>query len=132
MKPFAIIRPEDAKCRAARSQRPLEYRIEHWREISRRRIDDLQHLGGGGLPLERLAGLAQKPHVLDRDHCLVSKCSNQLNLFVGKWTNLRTRQSYNANAIFISVGTSLLAAKATGFVAAGVKERIGRRRPPFA
>src|SRR5271169_4717368 len=32
-----------------------EHRIEYRREVAGRRIDDLQHLGGGGLLVERLA-----------------------------------------------------------------------------
>ena len=35
--------------------------------------DHLQHLGGGRLPLQRLLGLVEQAHVLDRDHGLVGE-----------------------------------------------------------
>ena len=35
--------------RAAKVMRLLENRLEYRREVARRRIDDLQHLGGRGL-----------------------------------------------------------------------------------
>jgi hypothetical protein len=35
----------------AESARPFEHSVEHWRKIAGRRVDDLQHLGGGGLLL---------------------------------------------------------------------------------
>jgi hypothetical protein len=39
--------------------RPFQHRVEHWREITGRRIDDVQYLGGGGLLLQSLACLSQ-------------------------------------------------------------------------
>ena len=54
--------------------------------------DDLQHLGGRGLLLQRLGQLArarlhlvEQPHVLDRDHRLVGEGRDQLDLLVGEW-----------------------------------------------
>ena len=35
--------------------------------------DDTQDLGRGGLPLERLLGLVEQPHVLDRHHGLAGE-----------------------------------------------------------
>ena len=43
--------------RTAQTQRLLQNRVEHRREVAGRRIDDLQHLGGRGLPSERLVAL---------------------------------------------------------------------------
>jgi hypothetical protein len=40
--------------------RLLQDRVEHRREIARGRIDDLQHLGGRGLPLQRLVALGKR------------------------------------------------------------------------
>ncbi len=39
---------------AAEGMRLLQYRVEHRSEVAGRRIDDLQYLGGRGLPGERL------------------------------------------------------------------------------
>ena len=38
----------------AQAQRLVQYCVEHRCEITGRGIDDLQHLGGRGLPLQRL------------------------------------------------------------------------------
>ena len=37
--------------------RLFQYRVEHRREVAGRGIDDLQHLGGRGLLLQRLVAL---------------------------------------------------------------------------
>ena len=42
--------------------------------------DHAQHLGGGGLLLERLLGLVEQAHVLDRDHRLVGEGLQQVDL----------------------------------------------------
>ena len=53
--------------------------------------DDLQHLRGRGLLLQRLGKLArarlhlvEQPHILDRDHRLVGEGRDQLDLLVGE------------------------------------------------
>jgi hypothetical protein len=43
--------------RATQAVRLVEDRIEHWREIAGRRVDDLQHLGARGLLGKRLITL---------------------------------------------------------------------------
>ena len=54
--------------------------------------DDLQHLRGRGLLLQRLGQLArarlhlvEQPHVLDRDHRLVGEGGDELDLLIGEW-----------------------------------------------
>ncbi len=46
--------------------------------------DDLQHVGGGRLLLQRLLGLVEQAHVLDRDHGLVGEGLQQRDLLVGE------------------------------------------------
>src|ERR1700739_4224557 len=46
-----IVGPEDAERRFAQARCLVEHRIENRHEVARRRIDDLQHLRGRGLPL---------------------------------------------------------------------------------
>ena len=72
--------------------RPLQYRIEHRRQITRRGIDDLQHLGGRSLLLQRLALLGHQTRVLDRYHRLIGKGADKLDLSLGKWLNTLTRK----------------------------------------
>ncbi len=47
--------------------------LEHRLRVRRRAADDLQDLRGRGLLLERLLGLVEQAHVLDRDHRLVGE-----------------------------------------------------------
>ena len=62
------------------ARRPSDQRVEHGLQIERRAADDLQHVGGRGLLLQRLGEIArarlhlvEQPHVLDRDHGLVGE-----------------------------------------------------------
>jgi hypothetical protein len=52
---------ESAELASAETVRPLQYGVEHRREIARRAVDDLQQLGDRGLPLERLVALGSAP-----------------------------------------------------------------------
>ena len=81
---FAVKSEEDTERRIAQPRRLFEHRIEHRREIAGRRVDDLQHLGGRGLLLQRLAGLGDQPRVLHRDHRLRREILQQRDLLVGK------------------------------------------------
>ena len=63
-----------------RSQRRLDQVRKNRLQIERRAADDLQHVGGGGLLLQRLGKVArarlhlvEQPHVLDRDDGLVGE-----------------------------------------------------------
>jgi hypothetical protein len=55
MKARAVARKEDAECRLTDPHRLLEHGIEDRSEVAGRAVDDLQHLGGCGLSLQRLA-----------------------------------------------------------------------------
>jgi hypothetical protein len=54
---FAVISDQCAMLDAAKGVRLFEHRVEDRREVSVRRVDDLQHLGDRGLPLLRLVSL---------------------------------------------------------------------------
>ena len=64
--------------------------VEHRLQIEGRAADNLEHVGGGGLLLERLArsrALAQfveQPRVLDGDDGLSGEVRHQLDLLVGE------------------------------------------------
>src|SRR5262249_46539351 len=64
-------------------------------QIERRAADDLEHVGGGGLLLQRfgeiagtLTQLVEQPGVLDGDNSLSGEVLNQLDLLVGERQNL--------------------------------------------
>jgi hypothetical protein len=58
--------------------------FEHRDKIERRAADDLEHVGGGGLLLQRFAQLVEQARVLDGDDGLSSEVLHQGNLFVGE------------------------------------------------
>ena len=67
-------------------------RIQHPLQVERRAADHLEHVGGGGLLLQRLAQivgapteLVKQPRVLDGNYRLVGKSCHQLDLFLRKW-----------------------------------------------
>src|SRR5262249_33886324 len=60
-------------------------RLQHRLEVKRRAADDLEHVGGGGLLLQRLAQLVEQTGILDRDDGLGGEVFGQLDLFIGEW-----------------------------------------------
>ena len=75
----------------------LQDRIEYRFKIARRGVDDLQHFGGGGLLLQRLARFGQQPRILHRDHRLRGKALQQRDLLVREWPNFLTVNRDRAN-----------------------------------
>ena len=57
----------------AQSRRRLDQRIEHRLQVEGRAADDLEHVGGGGLLLQRFAQLVEQARVLDGDDGLGGK-----------------------------------------------------------
>src|SRR5262245_44231334 len=57
-------------------------------QIERRPTDDLEHIGGGGLLLERFAQLVEQPRVLDGDDGLGREVLDQFNLLFGERPHL--------------------------------------------
>jgi hypothetical protein len=74
--------------RAAQMHRLFQHRIEHRREVARRRIDNLQDLRGRGLLFQRLARLGHQPRVLHRDDRLRREAFQERNLLFREWPNL--------------------------------------------
>ena len=69
----------------------FQHGLEHGLQLAGRTADDLEHLGGRGLLLQRLAQivgalaqLVEQPGILDRDDGLSSEVRHQLDLLVGK------------------------------------------------
>ena len=53
----------------------LDQRIEHRLQIEGRAADDLEHVGGGSLLLQRFAQLVEQAGILDGDHRLRRRSS---------------------------------------------------------
>jgi hypothetical protein len=82
----------------------LQHRLEHRLQLSRRTGDDLEHLGGCRLLLQRLAQLAcsrlhliEQPHVLNGNYGMSGEIRDQLDLLVGERTNLLTIDGDDSN-----------------------------------
>jgi hypothetical protein len=71
-----IVRLAEARCR-------LGQRIEHRLQIEGRAAYDLEHVGGGGLLLQRFAQLVEQARVLNGDDGLRGKVLDQLDLLTG-------------------------------------------------
>ncbi len=77
------------------ARRRLDQGIEHRLQIEGRAADDLEHVGGGGLLLQRLGEvvgalpqLVEQARVLDGDDSLGGKVLDQIDLLVGECANL--------------------------------------------
>src|SRR6516165_7164370 len=85
---LAIDDGHEAEGCPAQSHRLFEHCVEHWDEIARRGVDDLQYLGGRRLLLQSLTRLIDEPRVLDRDDGLSRKIFQKNDLLVGEWPHL--------------------------------------------
>ena len=63
-------------------------RAQHGLQFEGRAADDLEHVGGCRLLLQRLAKLAEETRVFGRDHGLGREIRQQINLFLAKWCRL--------------------------------------------
>src|SRR5262249_43563051 len=73
---------------AAKPRRALDQGLQHGLQIESRAADDLEHVGGGGLLLQRLAQLVEQARVLNGDDGLGSEVCHQLDLLVGEGADL--------------------------------------------
>jgi hypothetical protein len=62
--------------------------MQHSLQIKGRAADDLEHVGGGGLLLQRLPQLTEQPTIFDRDDSLVGKAREQVDLLLGERPHL--------------------------------------------
>ena len=66
----------------------FQHGLEHRLKFAGRTTDDLEHLGGRGLLLQRFAQLVEQPRVLDGDDGLSGEVLDQLDLLVGERPDL--------------------------------------------
>src|SRR5262249_41289867 len=62
---IALIEQQVAEAGLADANGVLKHSLEHWLQLAGRTADDLEHVGGSSLLLQRLAQLAQQARVLD-------------------------------------------------------------------
>ena len=74
----------------AQASRRLDQRIEHGLQIEGRAADDLEHIGGGGLLLQRLAQLVEQTGILNRDDGLLGEVLDQRDLLLIEGADLLT------------------------------------------
>ena len=72
----------------AQPHRGFNQRVEHRLQIERRAADDLEHVGGRRLLLQRLAQLVEQARVLYGDDGLLSEVAQELDMFVAEWFDL--------------------------------------------
>src|SRR5215471_3535672 len=85
---LSIIGCQYALCSPTKAVSLFQDRVEHRGEVARRRIDDLQELGGRGLLLQGFARLGDQPRVLHRNDRLCGEVLQQHDLLVGEWSDL--------------------------------------------
>ena len=86
--------------------RVLQHGLEHGLQIERRAADDLEHVGGRGLLLQRsvigaLAQFVEQPRVLDGDDGLGGEVLQQLDLLVGERPHLLAVDAEHADKLAI-------------------------------
>src|SRR5262245_18285725 len=79
---------DEALIRITQTGGRRDQRFEHRNKIEGRAADDLEHVGGSRLLLQRFSQLIQKARVLDRDDSLTRKALNQLYLLFDEGANL--------------------------------------------
>src|SRR5262249_35987407 len=77
---LAVLPPDHGLFRIAKPCRRLDQGIEHGLDIEGRPADDLEHVGGSRLLLQRLAQFVEQARVLEGDDRLGSKVLYQLDL----------------------------------------------------
>ena len=101
-------------------------------EVARRGVDDLQHLGGRGLVLQRLARLAEQARILHRDHRLGGEVLQQRDLLLRERAdfspvNVKGTRPGRRPCTVARRGLSALAESATAARGAGLRHRRGDR-----
>src|SRR5262249_56637086 len=86
---------DESLVRIAETSGGPDQRIEHALKIEGRSADDLEHVGGRGLLLQRLsevvralAQFVEQPRILDGDNGLSGEVRYQLDLLVGERPHL--------------------------------------------
>src|SRR6266403_2122257 len=91
--------------RLAQSRRGFDQRVEHRLQIECRAADDLEHVSGGRLLLQRFPQLGEQARVLDGNYSLSSEVGEQFNLLGGKGSHFLAVNGESADeVIFLEHG----------------------------
>src|ERR1700693_2933163 len=74
---------DDCGVGLTQAMRRFDQGIEHSLQVKGRAADDLEHVGGGGLLLQRFAQLLEQPRILDGDNGLAGGSFYQRGLLCG-------------------------------------------------
>ena len=76
-------------------------RIKYGLQVEGRAADRLEHVGGGGLLLQRFAQLVEQARVLDGDDGLAGEVLHQFDLLVGEGANLLAVDGKDADQLVV-------------------------------
>jgi hypothetical protein len=100
----ALVEQQIPEARLTDARCVLQHCLEHRLELAGRAADGFEHLRGRSLLLQRFAQvtrsrphLVEQPHVLDRNHRLIGKGGEQLDLALGERTHRTPRQREHAD-----------------------------------
>jgi len=86
----------------AKPRRRVDQRLQNSFQVEGGAADDLEHVGRGGLLLQRLAQFVEQARVLDCDDGLRGEIRHQLDLLIGEGPNLGAVDGDGANQIVLS------------------------------
>src|SRR5260370_36231768 len=99
---LACLLMDRSRVRFAETRCRLSKRIQNGLQIEGRAADDLEHIGGGGLLLQRFAQLVKQARVLDGDDGLIGEVCDQLDLLLGEWPNFSPIDCNAADRLILS------------------------------
>src|SRR5262249_59168458 len=76
-------------------------RVEHGLQIESRAADHLEHVGGGGLLLQRFAQFVEQARILDGDDRLRGEVLQQFDLLVGERAHLLAVDGDRSNELVL-------------------------------
>src|SRR5262245_42199574 len=107
-KKIAVALEQPRVIRLGQARHRLNESIEYRLQVESRPADDLEHISGGGLLLQRFAQIAiarlqlsKQAHVLDRDNGLIGERPQQINLTIreGAWCPTGNRDNADGAAL---------------------------------
>ena len=80
---------------------PIRPAFEHRLKVECRTADDLEHVGGRGLLLQRFAQFIEQARILDGDDGLGGKILHQLDLLIGERPHLLAIDADHTNKLVL-------------------------------